>query len=132
MKSTRQDLFPKKDFGNSSNIFLRMQSYRRNGDRFNGARFRKRLFQCPWRFTKAAPVWETPTYERKIGLRAKIDTTLGELIEAVSEVCFDHCEDATKAYAIASLVLTEMLKHTLFLSARSTFTPSPIFRREEL
>jgi len=47
-------------------------------------------------------------------LRAKIDTTLGELIEAVSEAAADYCEDAAKAYALASLVLTEMLKHTVF------------------
>ena len=65
-------------------------------------------------------------------LRAKIDTTLGELIEAVSEAAADYCEDAAKTYALASLVLTEMLKHTPFFPPKSTFRASPIVRRQEL
>jgi hypothetical protein len=40
----------------------------------------------------------------------RIDTTLGELIEVVSEVVFESCENSQEAYAVASLVLAEILK----------------------
>ena len=40
----------------------------------------------------------------------RLDTTLGELIEAVSEVAFEYCTNTKEAYALASLVLGEMLK----------------------
>ena len=40
----------------------------------------------------------------------RVDTTLGELIEAVSEVAFEYSENTKQAYALASLVLVEMLK----------------------
>ena len=40
----------------------------------------------------------------------RIDTTLGEIIEAVSEVVFESCDNSQEAYAVASLVLAEILK----------------------
>jgi len=43
----------------------------------------------------------------------RIDTTLGELIEAVSEVVFESCDNNQEAYAVASLVLAEILKSSL-------------------
>jgi hypothetical protein len=43
----------------------------------------------------------------------RIDTTLGELIEAVSEVVFESCENSQEAYAVAGLVLAEILKSSL-------------------
>jgi hypothetical protein len=42
--------------------------------------------------------------------RTTIDTTLGELIEAASEVAFEHCQDPTEAYELTGLVLVELLK----------------------
>ncbi len=41
----------------------------------------------------------------------RIETTLGELIETVSEVAFEYCDDAQEAYALARLVLVEILKN---------------------
>jgi len=43
----------------------------------------------------------------------RIDTTLGEIIEAVSEVVFESCDNSQEAYAVASLVLAEILKSSL-------------------
>ena len=40
----------------------------------------------------------------------RIDTTIGELVEAVSEVVLESCENSQEAYAVASLVLAEILK----------------------
>jgi hypothetical protein len=42
--------------------------------------------------------------------RTRIDTTLGELIAAASEVAFEHCEDTREAYELTGLVLVEILK----------------------
>jgi hypothetical protein len=42
--------------------------------------------------------------------RTRIDTTLGELIAAASEVAFEHSQNAEEAYKLTSLVLVEMLK----------------------
>lgn len=42
--------------------------------------------------------------------RNRIDTTLGELIATVSDVAFENFDDATAAYELARLVLTEILK----------------------
>jgi hypothetical protein len=42
--------------------------------------------------------------------RPRIDTTLGELIEAASEVAFEYSKDPNEAYVLTSLVLVEMLK----------------------
>ncbi len=41
----------------------------------------------------------------------RIETTLGELIETVSEVAFEYCDNAQEAYALARLVLVEILKN---------------------
>lgn len=41
----------------------------------------------------------------------RIETTLGELIETVSEVAFEYCDDAQEAYALARVVLVEILKN---------------------
>jgi hypothetical protein len=43
----------------------------------------------------------------------RIDTTLGELIEAVSEAVLESCDNSQEAYAVASLVLAEILKSSL-------------------
>ena len=40
----------------------------------------------------------------------RIDTTLGDLIAAVSDVAFEHSEDEKEAYHLACLVLVEILK----------------------
>ena len=42
--------------------------------------------------------------------RTRIDTTLGELIAAASEVAFEHSQSAEEAYTLTRLVLVEMLK----------------------
>ena len=40
----------------------------------------------------------------------RIDTTLGELIAAASEVAFEYSDNETDAYRLARLALIEMLK----------------------
>ncbi len=40
----------------------------------------------------------------------RIDTTLGELIAAVSECAFEYSADTREAYDLARLVLVELLK----------------------
>jgi hypothetical protein len=40
----------------------------------------------------------------------RIDTTLGELIEAVSEAAFEYCEDSQEAYIFTQAALAEILK----------------------
>jgi hypothetical protein len=40
----------------------------------------------------------------------KIDTTLGELIAAASEVAFEYSDNDKEAYRLARLALIEMLK----------------------
>ena len=40
----------------------------------------------------------------------RIDTTLGELIAAVSECAFEYSTDTREAYHLARLVLVELLK----------------------
>ena len=40
----------------------------------------------------------------------RIDTTLGELIAAVSECAFEYSSDTREAYDLARLVLVELLK----------------------
>ncbi|HEY2987031.1 MAG TPA: hypothetical protein VGL11_04855 [Candidatus Binatia bacterium] len=42
--------------------------------------------------------------------QGRIDTTLGELIEAVSEAVFESCRSNKEAYTLASLVLAEILR----------------------
>jgi hypothetical protein len=42
----------------------------------------------------------------------KIDTTLGELIAAASEVAFEYSENDRDAYILAQLALIEMLRKT--------------------
>ena len=41
---------------------------------------------------------------------SRIDTTLGDLVEAVSEVAFEHSQSAEEAYALAAAVLVDLLK----------------------
>jgi hypothetical protein len=43
--------------------------------------------------------------------RKRIDTTLGDLIEALSEVAFEQCRDAKEAYTLAGLVLADVLSN---------------------
>jgi hypothetical protein len=40
----------------------------------------------------------------------RIDTTLGELIAAISDVAFEYSDDAKEAYYLARLVLVKILK----------------------
>jgi hypothetical protein len=40
----------------------------------------------------------------------RIDTTLGELIAAISDVAFEYSDDAKDAYHLTRLVLVEILK----------------------
>lgn len=40
----------------------------------------------------------------------KIDTTLGELIAAVSDVAFEFSDDSEEAYHLARLALVDILK----------------------
>ncbi|HVO91209.1 MAG TPA: hypothetical protein VMT22_00120 [Terriglobales bacterium] len=46
----------------------------------------------------------------------RIHTTLGNLIATISEVAFENSVDAKEAYALAGLVLMEMLKRASFKS----------------
>ena len=43
--------------------------------------------------------------------KKRIDTTLGDLIEALSEVAFEQCKDAKEAYTLAGLVLADVLSN---------------------
>jgi hypothetical protein len=40
----------------------------------------------------------------------RIDTTLGDLIAAISEVAFDYSADTKEAYNLTRLVLAQILK----------------------
>jgi len=40
----------------------------------------------------------------------RIDTSLGELIAAISDVAFEYAADTKEAYRLAHLVLVEILK----------------------
>jgi len=40
----------------------------------------------------------------------RIDTTLGDLIAAISDAAFEYTDDTGDAYRLASLVLVEILK----------------------
>jgi hypothetical protein len=42
----------------------------------------------------------------------RIDTTLGDLIAAASEVAFEFCDNDKDAYNLAQLALMEMIKKT--------------------
>ena len=53
--------------------------------------------------------------------RTRIDTTLGGLIEAASEVAFEYSKDPHEAYSLTSLVLVEMLKRR-FCPAEKDFS----------
>jgi hypothetical protein len=45
----------------------------------------------------------------------RIETTLGDLIAAASEVAFEYSENDRDAYVLAQLALVEMLKKTTHL-----------------
>ena len=45
--------------------------------------------------------------------KKRIDTTVGDLIEALSEVAFEQCKDAKEAYTLAGLVLADVLSNCL-------------------
>lgn len=44
----------------------------------------------------------------------QLETTLGELIEAVSEVAFEYSDDTKEAYLLARVALVEILKNASF------------------
>ena len=46
----------------------------------------------------------------------RINSTLGDLIAAISEVAFENSADTKEAYTVASLVLVEILKRAYFRS----------------
>ena len=46
----------------------------------------------------------------------RINSTVGDLIAAISEVAFENSADTKEAYALASLVLVEILKRAHFRS----------------
>ena len=46
----------------------------------------------------------------------RIDTTLGELIAAISDVAFEYAADTKEAYHLTYLVLREILKGASFRS----------------
>ena len=53
----------------------------------------------------------------------RIDTTLGELIAAASEVAFEYSDNEREAYGLARLALIEMLKKPhILLMWRETFS----------
>ena len=56
---------------------------------------------------------------RKNGIKKRIDTTLGELIETLSEVAFEECKDPKEAYTLASFGLTDLLSNCLCSDAMS-------------
>ena len=43
----------------------------------------------------------------------KIETTLGELVAVVSEVAFETADNAHEAYAIAAVVIADLLNNDL-------------------
>jgi len=49
----------------------------------------------------------------KINHGNKIETTLGELIAAISEAAFEYSDDTKEAYNLACLTLVEILKGAL-------------------
>jgi len=49
----------------------------------------------------------------KINHSNRIETTLGELIAAISEVSFEYSDDTKEAYNLARLTLVEILKGAL-------------------
>jgi len=56
----------------------------------------------------------------------RIDTTLGELIAAASEVAFEYSDNDKDAYRLARLALIEMLKKASYpidLEAEFEFSP---------
>lgn len=57
----------------------------------------------------------------------RIDTTLGELIAAASEVAFEYSDNDKDAYRLARLALIEMLKkasHPIDLETEIEFPPN--------
>jgi len=48
--------------------------------------------------------------EKDRHITQKIDTTIGELIEAVSEAAFEYCENSEEAYIFTQVALAEILK----------------------
>ena len=67
------------------------------------------------------------TMRRNRSSKKRIDTTLGDLIEALSEVAFEQCKDAKEAYTLAGLVLADVLSNCL----RSDLTPIQSGRRDK-
>ncbi len=59
----------------------------------------------------------------------RIETTLGELIETVSEVAFEYCDNAQEAYALARLVVAEILKNA---ASGDKFLDLPAWQKKHL
>ena len=59
---------------------------------------------------------------------SRIETTLGDLIAAASEVAFEYSENDKEAYSLAQLALIEMLRkttHTIDLNKEFEKLSSP-------
>ena len=58
----------------------------------------------------------------------RLETTLGDLIAAASEVAFEYSENDKEAYSLAQLALVEMLRkttHRVDLNKEFESLPSP-------
>jgi hypothetical protein len=60
--------------------------------------------------SKGATVGKGGTIMKGLPNENRIDTTLGDLIEAVSEAVFETCDNSQEGYAVAGLVLAEILR----------------------
>jgi hypothetical protein len=60
----------------------------------------------------------------------KVDTTLGEVIAAVSEAAFECSKDTREAYILAGFVLEEILRKSPTGNGTHDFTVGQGFRRE--
>ena len=62
------------------------------------------------------------------GIKKRIDTTLGDLMESLGEVAFEYCKDSTKAYSLVGVVLADLLSNC----SRSDLIPIRDARQEIL
>ena len=65
---------------------------------------------------------------RRNGNRKRIDTTLGDLIVALSDAAFDICSDKKEAYAVVATALKDLLRpRSLKINGRvRKFRQSPV------
>lgn len=63
---------------------------------------------------------------------SRIDTTLGELIAAASEVAFEYSDNAEEAYTMARLALIEILKHGSYQTDTGEFLDMQLNKKSYL